>query len=103
MLHQNSKDSYQEHVETGRRDTWRKRVYDFIEECEEGATDREVMEGLNTMEVNNIRPEITRMKQDGLIVELGKTRCKVTKKAVRVVMASGMAYFDKQSLKKVKC
>ena len=48
-------------------------------------TDRAILDALNVQDVNNIRPEITRLKQKGLLEENGKIRCPTTGKTVRLI------------------
>ena len=95
MLHTNSEKSYKELKETGKRDIFRKLVYAEIM-YSIGITDRQIMVELNETDPNNIRPEVTRLKQDGLIKEIGKTRCSYTGKTVRQVALTDEKYFDRK-------
>lgn len=86
MVHINSTVSYQEQKELGKIDSFRLKVYNTIANSPFGLTDRQVMYNLRESDFNNIRPEITRLKQDGLVGEIGKTKCFYTGKMVRVVV-----------------
>ncbi len=58
-------------------------------------TDREIMQTLQEIDPNNVRPEITRLKQDGLLIEVGKNKCSFTGKTVRLVTVTGTPYFNR--------
>lgn len=81
-VHQNSIEAfYSEQTKLSRRAA---DVLWFIRE--HGArTDREVMQGLGFAEPNAVRPRITELMEQGLLVEAGNTRCKWTGKTVRLV------------------
>lgn len=49
------------------------------------ATDRQVMDGLGFRDPNAVRPRVTELVLDGLLVEIGTTRCTTTGKTVRLV------------------
>ena len=71
-IHENSIKSNSEHIESGKRETWRNKVYSVFKAYPDGSlSDREVMIMLDTEEPSLIRPEITRLKADGLIEECG--------------------------------
>lgn len=93
MIHENSKTSYEDHKKSGRRDGLRISVFNVIRDSIEPITDREVMDILGENDPNNVRPEITRLKDDGLVCEGLKTKCKKTGKTVRTVKWTGVAYF----------
>ncbi len=48
-------------------------------------TDREVMIACGFSEPNQVRPRLTALKDAGVIVECGSTKCPVTSKTVRLV------------------
>ena len=53
---------------------------------EDGAgTDRQIMERCNFSEPNMVRPSITALVQDGMLEEIGSTKCHITGKKVRLV------------------
>ena len=101
LIHQNSKDSFKGYKKYS-QDSFRRRIYEAYKHSESALTDREVMRILAESDVNNIRPEITRLKQDGLLVEVGKTQCKETFKTVRIIKISGKAYFNRNEKPKEK-
>jgi hypothetical protein len=95
-----------EQQEKGSTEAWRRRVFDVYASGEfpghwpvSQYTDREVMELLNCQDPNLCRPEITRLKKDGLLRELSKTRCLKTGKTVRLCEWTGAAYFSRGNKK----
>jgi hypothetical protein len=102
-LHENSTASLREQQASGASETFRRRVFETISTALVPMTDREVMEALGEAEVNNVRPEITRLKQDGLLVETGKTKCAWTGKQVRQTKATGAKYAPHNNWKENKC
>ena len=97
MIHENSKQSYQEQKAKGRSQSFRQAVYCTIGISPTPLTDREVMNTLKETDVNNIRPEITRLKQDGLLEEADKKTCQFTGKTVRTSKITLTPYFDRKS------
>ena len=83
-IHENSVISYAENEESGKGATYRQKIVSLLKETGRPMTDRQIFETLNT-DINNIRPEITRLKQAGILTEAGKVKCPVTKKTVRTV------------------
>ena len=49
------------------------------------ATDRDIMERTALTEPNMVRPSISALVKDGMLIEIGSTKCKVTGKRVRLV------------------
>lgn len=96
-LHDNSTLSYNEQKEKGRCHHFRRAIFDLL--CKSAMTDRELMEALKEPDVNNIRPEVTRLKQDGLVQEVGSKICQWTKKKVRVSTACSTVYRERQKKK----
>lgn len=96
-LHENSTASFKEQKENGRAENFRKQIYDllFRRSIEDGLSDREIMSILNETDVNNIRPEITRLIDDGLVQEVGKKKCQWTNKTVRFSIGTGRVYFPR--------
>jgi hypothetical protein len=84
-IHKHSRKSYRENESSGKGETYRRQIIDLLTETGESMTDRKIMDTLEVTDVNNIRPEITRLKQKGIIRESGKVKCPVTKKTVRTV------------------
>lgn len=60
-------------------------------------TDRDIIQTLQESDVNNVRPEITRLKQDGIIMECGEKTCPVTGKTVRLIKLTGKLFFSRHS------
>lgn len=83
-IHENSRLSYAENEESGKGETFRQKIVSLLKQSGVPMTDRQVFETLDT-DINNIRPEITRLKQAGVLREVGKVKCPVTKKTVRTV------------------
>ncbi len=84
-IHDNSRQSYKENEKSGRGETYRQKIIELLTETGEELTDRQIMNVLNVTDVNNIRPEITRLKQKGVLRESGKVKCLITGKTVRTV------------------
>jgi hypothetical protein len=94
MIHDNSSLSYTEHKHGGSHDTWRSNVFDFYSK-DRVLTDRDVIVGLKATDVNLVRPEITRLIQDGLLIEMGKVKCSITNRTVRTTTPTGEIYFSR--------
>lgn len=84
-IHDHSRKSHREHEGSGRGRTYREKIIDLLTEFNVPMTDRQIWVCLHVQDVNNIRPEITRLKQAGLIEEAGKILCPITGKTVRTV------------------
>jgi predicted HTH transcriptional regulator len=84
-IHENSRKSYEENERSGRGRTYRQKILELLTYTNESMTDRAIIDTLGVEDVNNIRPEITRLKQEGYLVEDGKTKCPHTGKTVRTV------------------
>ncbi len=84
-IHDNSRLSHAEHEAEGKGRTYRQRIVSLLEIVKQPMTDRQIINDLHVTDVNNIRPEITRLKQAGVIRESGKIKCPVTGKTVRTV------------------
>ncbi len=98
-IHDNSVKSYAEQSQSGSTEGFRKSVFRLISESKEPMTDRRLMSALKESDCNNVRPEVTRLKDDGLIVEAGKVKCTTTGKTVRCTKATGLDYFPRKSRK----
>ena len=48
-------------------------------------TDRDILERTALTEPNMVRPSISGLVKDGMLIEIGSTKCKVTGKRVRLV------------------
>lgn len=84
-IHDNSRKSYRENESSGKGETYRQKIIELLTETGEEMTDRQIIDTLGVTDVNNIRPEITRLKQKGVLKETGKVKCPVTGKTVRTV------------------
>lgn len=92
-IHENSTRSLNEQRQSGRTEMFRKSIWQLLFDKKVALTDRQIMDALNESDVNNIRPEITRLKQDGLILELNvKVRCAKTGKSVRQTKINSTEY-----------
>lgn len=97
MRHENSPESLQGQVKKGKPFSYRRKVWEILSQRTEPMTDREIIETLHEQDVNNVRPEITRLKQDQLIMEVGKKKCPVTGKPVRLVRITGRPFFQRRA------
>lgn len=75
---------------------FRWKIYSLLQQRIDPMTDRQIMYSLQETDFNNIRPEITRLRDDGIIRECGKARCEHTGKSVRTVQLTGLPYFKRQ-------
>lgn len=91
-IHPNSTLSHRQQKERGQTEHFRRRIWEILRDANRAMTDRELMDVLSEDDVNNVRPEVTRLKQDGLISEVGKTICKWTGKKVRQTVICSTAY-----------
>jgi len=85
LVHPNSGAALQQHADSGTVGGRRAQILDVVTRYGP-VTDRNVKDlirGLNDM--NQVRPWITRMIRDGLLVDAGKTKCRVTGAPVRLV------------------
>lgn len=94
-IHENSTLSYIEQKVRGRTEGFRRAVFRLLCDSSDPMTDRELMESLKEADCNNVRPEVTRLKEDGLIYEVDKVRCAVTGKTVRRTKPTGKPYFPR--------
>jgi predicted HTH transcriptional regulator len=93
-IHQNSRDSYKD-FRGVKQSSYRARIWNLYNDAGKPLTDREIMQTLHEIDPNNIRPEITRLKQDGLLMEVGKNKCPVTGKTVRIATVTNRVYFNR--------
>lgn len=84
-IHENSTQAHREHEDTGKGATYRKRIVDLLTKTGSAMTDRQIIDTLHVTDVNNIRPEITRLKQAGVLEECYKVKCETTNHMVRTV------------------
>ena len=98
-IHDNSRRSKREEDDSGRTTMFRKAVFNLLLSTEEALTSRQIMNRLKEDDVNNIRPEVTRLKEDGLIRETGTAICDVTRKTVAVFRPTGLPYMTRTEAK----
>lgn len=100
MAHANTQQSFSAEVRAGRPFTYRRKIFEVLNQRSEPLSDRDVINILQASDMNNVRPEITRLIQDGILQECGEKKCDITHRTVRVIrIAHGAAYFDKRSHK----
>ena len=87
-IHINSVISHHEHEDSGKGASYRKKIIALLKESSVPMTDRQIQDCLNVEEKSNIQPEVTRLKQSGVLEECGRIKCPVTGKTVRVVQIS---------------
>ena len=93
-IHDNSRQSHYEHEGSGKGATYRQKIMDVLKGQVIAMTDRQIIDTLHVTDVNNIRPEITRLKQAGYIEEAGKVKCPVTGKTVRTVCVKKVKFVE---------
>jgi SOS-response transcriptional repressor LexA len=93
-IHQNSRESYKD-FRGAKQNSYRARIWNMYHDAGRPLTDREIMQTLQETDPNNVRPEITRLKQDGLIIEVGKSKCPFTRKTVRLATVTEIPYFNR--------
>jgi hypothetical protein len=84
-IHENSRISYAENESTGKGESYRQRIVTLLKKTGESMTDRQIQDTLHVAEKSNIQPEVTRLRQKGVLKESGKVKCPVTGKTVRTV------------------
>lgn len=85
MIHENSRVALKENESSGKGPSYREQVVCLLKSAGEAMTDREIQTRLCVTEKSNIQPEVTRLKQKGVLEECGKVACPVTGKKVRLV------------------
>tara|TARA_X000001382_G_scaffold127171_1_gene114693 strand:- start:120 stop:392 length:273 start_codon:yes stop_codon:yes gene_type:complete len=82
-VHENSLNCYyQERPKLSKR---AKHIHNFFCEAQGVYTDRQVQVEMGFDEPNNVRPRITELIKAGMLEEVGKAKCNVTGKSVRMV------------------
>jgi len=82
-IHDNSIQSYYDHINSGAKFKQREKVFKFVEYCGKH-TDRAIAEAIG-IERSDVRARISKLVKDGMLEEVGNTKCPVTGKIVRVV------------------
>ncbi len=85
MIHNNSIRTYYE--EKPKLNKRAKLIYEYLLDLPPNCchTDREIMMALGYSEPNQVRPRITELVKMGMLHEVGKTKCDITGKNVRLV------------------
>ena len=83
-VHENSRKAY--HEELPKLSDRCSEIMDLFADSEQPpTTDRQVMSILGFSDMNSVRPRITELIDAGYLMEVGKIKCPVTGKTVRVV------------------
>lgn len=95
-MHVNSLAAY----EAGRRELFSKRELLILDALrgKAPATDRDVMHALGFADMNSVRPRITELVKDGVLVELDSVRDRKTGKWVRTVQTRKVSQQTELSL-----
>lgn len=80
-IHENSREAYAT-LELSDRS---RKILEVYKASAVALTDREVAERLGFSDMNSVRPFITRLIDEQLLAETGKTKCATTGKTVRLV------------------
>ena len=91
-VHDNSEESFHTQKESGSAVSYRMGIFQTLTTRGAPMTDRELMEELGATDPNYVRPEVTRLKQLGVIREAGNTTCPITKRKVRLVELTGKPF-----------
>lgn len=92
----NSAESFTQFTESGSREKYRRKIFDLLAERKAPMTDREMMNALSVTDPNLIRPEITRLREDGVVKGAGDTKCVETGRKVRLSELSGIPYEERK-------
>lgn len=84
-IHDNSRKSFRENEDSGKGETYRRKIVSLLTNINCAMTDRQILKALEAKDFNNIRPEITRLKQAGILEEAERVKCEETGKTVRTV------------------
>ena len=83
MIHNNSiKTYYEEKRKLGKRAT---EIFVFMLGTDGCLTDRQIQLALGYAERNSVQPRITELIKSGHLYEVGRTKCQMTNKMVRLV------------------
>ena len=69
-----------------------------LQHSREPMTDRQIMEALELTDPNGVRPRITEAIQQGLLVECGAARDRISGKTVRLVAIAADPRFAQQEM-----
>ncbi len=91
-LHEHSDRSRKQEKLSGRSSCIRESIFHMLVARGAPMTDREIAGVLGEDDLNNVRPEITRLRDAGLVREVGNTKCSITRRKVRLVRNKGTEY-----------
>ena len=90
LSHRHSAKALDAHAESGRLSERCKMILTALRAAQGGPmTDRQIKDALLLDDMNSVRPRITEMVRDGILVEIGSTTCPVTGMTVRTVAMTG--------------
>ena len=84
-VHDNSHDANKALTD---KETRQRRIMKVVRGAGHPLTDREIKDSLGYVDMNSVRPRVTELVGDGVLVECGKRRCGVTGLSVRTVKAA---------------
>ena len=87
--HPHSAKALGEHADSGRLSKRCEAILAVLEAAAGRMTDRQIKIIMGFEDMNSVRPRITEMIRDGILVEVGETVCPVTKMTVRTVIVKG--------------
>lgn len=82
-VHDNSIQTFYETEQD--REKRRAEVFEVYVKAGRSMTDREVCKALGYNDLNAVRPRCSELVDEGLLIEVGKTRCPITNRRVRLM------------------
>jgi hypothetical protein len=83
-MHDNSLRAYEEEKDAlGNR---AKEILKYLEGTPRPQSDRDIRTAMGFTDMNHVRPRLTELIRVGLVFEVGRHRCAVTGKTVRIVL-----------------
>ena len=73
-IHPNSTESHIDHESSGKGQSYRQKIVSLLKQTGDAMTDRQIQYKLGVVEKSNIQPEITRLRDRGVIEEADKTK-----------------------------
>jgi hypothetical protein len=98
----NSTESHKQHKESGKAGHYRRRIYELLLLTGVASSDRQLMAALGVTDPNYVRPEVTRLIKDGILVSVGNFPCEFTGRVVRRTELTGAPYTDRDSVARKK-
>ena len=74
-IHDNSTQAHHAHESQGKGESYRSRIMGLLSRTGVAMTTRQITDTLNAKDFNLIRPEVTRLKDKGLLKEAGRIIC----------------------------